>query len=369
VTAASRDQVVTRFEWRFGPAGLGLVWLPILAVLAALYLAGVGGCAVLAGHALDALVSGTAFFGHTNIRIGPFVFGSLLLSLIPLFWTVVAGLVGAQILVMASAEDCIVLDQRSLRVTHRIGPFRWADSHAIEDVRAVFALPQSQRQWPRLVAHIGEQLVVLSNLASPIECPAAAQQIRDALGLQAESGAVVRPALPAPWRARRDPSGALVLACPAWRSRVQAFALGAYALGCAIALGALLWDLTREPEDTSLIGSAVMAAVAGLGLNRLAARQCWLDEWWITAGQCEQRKRFGQLARIQAQVAGWSLTRLQRSGPDWWFSVAARTVDVRGRAHSVNLLVDTDLFLPCCLLQWLDRQSGLTALDATRDTH
>ena len=368
MTAASRDQVVTRFEWRFGPAGRGLLWLPILAVLAALYLAGVGGCAVLAGHALDALVSGTAFLGHTNIRIGPFVFGSLLLSLIPLFWTVVAGLVGAQILVMASAEDCIVLDQRSLRVTHRIGPFRWADSHAIEDVRAVFALPQSQRQWPRLVAHIGEQLVVLSKLASPIECPAAAQQIRDALGLQAESGAVVRPAVPAPWRVRRDPSGALVLACPAWWSRVQAFALGAYALGCAIALGALLWDIARSPEDPALIVFAVMAVVAGAGLTRQAARQCWLDEWWIMAGQCEQRKRFGRLERTQAQVVGWNLTILQRRS-SWWFSVDARTVDGRGRAHSVTLLVDTDSLLPRCLLQWLGRQSGLTALDATRDAH
>ena len=133
------NQAQPQVDLRFGPAGLGLVWLPALALLVMLWLAGVAVYLLFATNLYNAVMDGSPFMGPEAMRLGPALLVALASTLPLAFFTVLAGVLGAQLLMICWAEDHIVLDQFTLRVTHRLGPFRWTEIYARAQLRAVLA--------------------------------------------------------------------------------------------------------------------------------------------------------------------------------------------------------------------------------------
>ncbi len=225
------------------------------------------------------------------------------------------------------------------------------------------AAPQTQYSPPRLYALVDEQLVRLSQLGSPTQCPEVAQQLCQALSLQqTESPRIRLPGLPSHWRVRRDAGAVLVLERSSLETQLQTGTLMAYAIACAVVLIALLRDVASTPQDPALIVYAALIAMTGAALWWDTSKRQWHQEWWITRGTCSLRQRRGKRIETVAHAIGFELT--YELGHGGWYCLRAQTENEAGQQRSMIMLSVTDSSLePRCLGLWLADKSSLPLYD------
>ncbi|MCP9816552.1 hypothetical protein KBY76_07685 [Synechococcus sp. GreenBA-s] len=351
-------------SFRFRPCGAGRyaeaaflgVWLVgwLLAETIVLGLLGAGARSLLLGLPLAG--SSLPASPGPALAIGGFLV--VWLSL----WTVGGVLALRQLLRCLWAEDRLSLEDGSLSLSRRLGPFRTRQRLADRTIRQVMV--RSGRGGalalgPLVAERRDGQVVTLTDLGTPQQRAEAAAALQVALALpdvptvrRASAGA-----LPRGWDCLEPSFGSALLVPERRRRRRQAVAISAIALTLAAILALTLQQARFEPSVWPF-GLMLLALTLGVAW---ASAWLWLGrlEWRLEARRLVLQRRFGSGLRELAELRALQLREHLDSDGDAWYILASP--DGAGRPI---LQVMGDPQEPRALGQWLAHRTGIPFEDA-----
>jgi hypothetical protein len=342
---------------RFFSAAFLLVWLCGWAVgeAFALFLLFNGLVALLTGHPPPGK--------NQPLDIGPaLAVGGFLLIWVT-FWTI-GGLAAIRELLRSLwAEDRLDWQPDGLTVTRRLGLLCRRRQLARADIRQIYL----QRPRSALVAQVGTSVVTLTDLGTPAERTAAAEQLRAAWGLPEDQPATGAE-LPAGWQEITELRGGVVVVADP-RTRRQQAHLVATVTGVVWSVVFLL--VRGSLHEPTRWGLTAMVGVLALWLIR---QSLWLyrgrKEWRIERGRLvHQRRSAGEITEL-AESRALELTESVDSDSDRWYTLAALLTDRPNQKPGQRVTIKTTIHDPTeprGLGLWLARRAAIPFRDLVPD--
>jgi len=351
-------------EVRLRPRGFGrwfsaaflLVWL----------------CGWLAGEcfAIWMLVGGARAFvswalfdpAQTSQPMGMAVLAGLFLLLWLSFWTLGGYAAGREFLRLVSSEDRILVQQGTLVLRRRIGPFRSTHSVPRDEVAGLHAVAGKNR----VIAETKGGAVELTMLARGAEIESLVAALQEELGLGA-GDARDSLFLPQPWREVIDDEGRTALVSGEDQRRARGrFAWGLAAFVAAASIPVFTGARSNPDGLPAACMLGPLALALGWGAWRISRTRL---EWRIDPGRLSLRRRSARGARGLFEAQSLEFVQTTDSDGDRWYTLYAvapgapptqvppRLSDLRLRRRVAREMDDPAT--PRRLGAWIARRSGL----------
>ena len=309
-------------DLRFRPTGIGR-WLE--AAFLSVWLTGwaLGEVFVLAllGRGLLALQQGRTLPGQPPSLLAVAPVGLFLLIWLS-FWTVGGLAALQQWLRCIWAQDRLTLTSTDLEIRRGLGPWRQRRRLPRQAIQWVRLVPRDRGLRRALIAQLGDRQVELTRLGSLQERERAAEQLQQALALEATSQSAplqLQAVLPRGWDCEQI-SFDCTLLVPSRGSRVrQAVGVTLLALALQAGMVLLVGQARSQPQLLPvLLMLGLITAFATLGALWLVLGR---REWRLGQGELVARRRFAGQVRELFAARGLELRESRDGDGDPWYAL------------------------------------------------